>query len=194
MSDWTEERWQKLDSLLEEVSELLPTERTSFVERETADDPEMRRGGATGNNLGDVSGAAAAFEKATEIAEWLTRNDPADRKALFDLVSAQLRLGSILLDDPHHAAKGLNRLQEAERNIARLLSEEPDNYRYRYNAMFIDRKIGEGFAAAGMNQEAARRWEKAAAATRALLNGPMASIARLQRVFINATSPHCARI
>jgi tetratricopeptide (TPR) repeat protein/predicted Ser/Thr protein kinase len=142
-------------------------------------------GGRTGENLGDVQGAAAAFEKATGIAEWLTQNDPKDRKALFDLVSAELRFGSILLEDPQEISRGLSRLEQAERNVRKLLDEDPNNYRYRYNAMFLDRKIGDALAAAGRKPEAARQWEKAAAATQELMKGTLASNARLQRVVVN---------
>src|SRR5262245_29492699 len=42
MNPWSEDRWQKLDDLFAAAGELPATERASFVERATADDPEMR--------------------------------------------------------------------------------------------------------------------------------------------------------
>jgi tetratricopeptide (TPR) repeat protein len=142
-------------------------------------------GARTGENLGDMAGAAAALQKALEIAEWLTASDPADRKALFDLVSAQLRMGSLLVEDKSQAEPGLQRLLEAERIIRKLLAEDTANYRYRYNALFLDRRIGDGLAALGRNPDAARRWETAAANAQHLVNGPLSASARLQRVLVN---------
>src|SRR5206468_92121 len=64
----------------------------------------------TGMNLGDTAGAMAAFRKAFEIAQRLTEQDPADRKAKFDLFSATLRLGSLMADVPEQSAAGLRLL------------------------------------------------------------------------------------
>src|SRR5439155_25830427 len=50
-----------------------------------------------GGGLGDLHGAEQALRKATDIAEWLCRRDPADRKARFDLASAKYRTGATLM-------------------------------------------------------------------------------------------------
>jgi len=136
----------------------------------------------TADNLGDTAGATAAFRKATEIAEWLCRNDPADRKAQFDLSSAYMRLGSVLAEDPRETAAGLRQLLEAERINSALHAADPKNYRYRYNSMFMDRKIGEALDQMGRTGEAIARLEAAQALAIELKNGPDGPGARLQNV------------
>lgn len=144
----------------------------------------------TGENLGDFAGATEAFRKAAEIAEWLCRNDPADRKARFDLSSSYMRLGSLLADDPTQAAAGLRQLQDAERLNTALLEEDPKNYRYRYNAMFMHRKIGDALDLTGRIQEAARRLETAHAQAIELASGPDGPAARLQSVLARLRLAH----
>jgi serine/threonine protein kinase len=94
---------------------------------------------ATGN-LGDLEGAAAAYGKSVEIARWLHANDAADRKAVFDLSSAELRLGSVLVD-MGRASEGLTQLEHSAALNADLMGQDPKNTSYTYNAAFLHRKI-----------------------------------------------------
>jgi serine/threonine protein kinase/tetratricopeptide (TPR) repeat protein len=126
----------------------------------------------TGTNLGDIAGATAAFQKAFELAEGLSRSDPADRTALFDLSSIHLRLGSIEATDANQADLALRHLETSEEINGRLMMEDPKNYRYRSNALFLDVKIGEVLATLHRNQEASERWKLAATTAAALVQGP----------------------
>ncbi|MEP7365920.1 MAG: serine/threonine-protein kinase [Acidobacteriota bacterium] len=138
-----------------------------------------------GENLGDTAGAVAAFQTALKIARWLSERDPADRKAKFDVVSASLRVGSLLVDDPRQAAAGLRVFEETERGLNRLLAEDPTNARYLYNAVFVGRRMGEAYVALERNGEAARRLERAAAGASQLVQGPFGPAAREQIALAN---------
>ncbi len=84
-----------------------------------------------GENLGDVAAATAAFTRAVALARTTTAEDPADRRARFDLVNGLLRLGSLLAEVPASTAAALAHLAEADRVNQRLLAEEPESDRYR---------------------------------------------------------------
>jgi tetratricopeptide (TPR) repeat protein len=140
----------------------------------------------TGMNLGDTAGALAAFRKAFEIAQWLTEQDPADRKAKFDLFSASLRLGSLMADDPQQVAAGLRLLQQTEGIIAPLLAEDPMNARFLYNAAYLERRIGFGLAETGREPAAVRRLEHASTALARVVDGPLGPAARLNMTLANA--------
>jgi tetratricopeptide (TPR) repeat protein len=136
----------------------------------------------TGQNLGDVAGAIAVFEKAVALAESASRADAADQRAIFDLGSARLRLGAMLAEDPARKAAGLQQLDAADRLIASLLGREPGNARFAYNALVIGRRIGDELAALGRDTEAARRLEAVRSGAAALAKGPYAANARMQQV------------
>jgi tetratricopeptide (TPR) repeat protein len=143
-------------------------------------------GSRTSGNLGDTAGAAAAFGKALEIAQWLRERDPADRKAKFDVVSASLRVGALAVDNPREAAAGLRHLEEAESILKQLMAEDPKNSRYRYHAAYVDRKMGEAFLTLNRNREAARRLEQAASMSADLVHGPDGPNARIQMTLAKA--------
>jgi tetratricopeptide (TPR) repeat protein len=143
-------------------------------------------GSMTGMNLGDTTGATAAFHKAFEIAQWLTEKDPADRKARFDLFSASHRLGVLMAEDPEQAAAGMRRLEDAERIIAPLMAEDPKNARFVYHATFVERKIGEALVRTGRERDGARRLEHAASVFARLIDSADGLNARQQMTLANA--------
>jgi tetratricopeptide (TPR) repeat protein len=109
------------------------------------------------NGLGDLDGAADALRKAADIARWLCRSDPADRKARFDLASAQSRLGVVLLAQSGRLGDALAALEESEKIFADVQKQDPANGRYRFAAIYAVRKTGEAMAAARRWGEATRR-------------------------------------
>jgi tetratricopeptide (TPR) repeat protein len=125
-----------------------------------------------GRNVGDLPGAAAAFEKAAALAEWARSKDPHDRRAPFDLVNARLRLGSIEADDPRTADLGLRHLEDAERIDQQLAAEDPGSNRYRTLAVSIGLKIGETLGTLGRTNAAIQRLESVRAEAVALADGP----------------------
>ena len=102
-----------------------------------------------GQNLGDGAGAIAAFEKAVALATAARSADAADKRAIFDLGSAKLRLGAMLAEDPARRAAGLTELEAADRLTATLLLQEPGNARFGNNAQVLGRRIGETLADLG---------------------------------------------
>jgi eukaryotic-like serine/threonine-protein kinase len=136
------------------------------------------------NRLGDMAGAAVVYGKALEIAESLRRSDPTDRKAGFDLCRAQRRLGAVLFEDPRQAARALPLLEEASRVVTQLVAEDPKNFDYRLESIFLDRKMGEVLASLGRSQEAMRRVEAARSAVEEMRHGSYAG-ARSQWVQVN---------
>jgi hypothetical protein len=135
-----------------------------------------------GENLGDIAGAAAAYTKAIELATWARQHDAADRRALFDLSSAELRLRTVLVDNSHDTAAARRHLEEAERLNAALLAQEPASDRYGFVAVVIHRRIGDALAAAGRLGPAADRFETCRALATKFLSGPNGPNARQQRV------------
>ena len=141
-------------------------------------------GGRTGENLGDTDGALAACSKAVAIARHLLAQDQLDRRARSDVSAALLRLGSVQVETGRYT-EGLRGLQEAFDLNAGLLKDDPQNYRYRYIAMFLHRKFGETQAQIGHRQEAVRQFETAVAMAADLMKGPDANRAQLQKVMSN---------
>ncbi|MBI3473205.1 MAG: hypothetical protein HY013_17760, partial [Candidatus Solibacter usitatus] len=93
-----------------------------------------------------------------------------------------LRLGLLLMEDPRRVEDALRRLQESERITARLMAEDPKNFRYQQNALVLDRRIGEVLAALGRNGDATRRLERAVTAAAGLMRRPEGRTARLQMI------------
>jgi tetratricopeptide (TPR) repeat protein len=141
-------------------------------------------GDVLGVRLGDLAGAAVFFGKALEIAEGLRRDDPTDRRAAFDVCRAQRRLGSLLFEDSRQAAQALPRLEQARRGVTQLVAEDPRNFDYRLESMFLDRKMGEVLASLGRSQDAIRHVEAARAAVEEARHGSYAG-ARSQWVQVN---------
>jgi len=137
-------------------------------------------GARAGENLGDVVGATAALEKAIAIARATAADDPADRRARFDVVNALLRLGALLGDFSATPAAALAPLEEAEALNATLLAEEPASDRYGYVQVVIDRRVGRAFIAAGRDADAAARFERVRARAPKLLGGPNGPSTRSQ--------------
>lgn len=140
----------------------------------------------TGQNLGDAAGAAAAFEKAAALAEAASDSDPADRRAMFDLSSAKLRLGAALSDVPGQEARGLRLLEDAEQLNSTLAAQDADSARYGYNALVIGLRLGAVLTRLGRAPEAARRYETVRADAARFFNGPNGANARVQLVLASA--------
>jgi serine/threonine protein kinase len=113
------------------------------------------------NGLGQLGESVTAFEKATEIASWISERDPADRKAWFDLVAAEMRTAASLLEEPQGAGEALRFLMKAEVPLTRLLNEDPSNQRFRMYALILDCHQGKALMLLGRYAEATRRLEKA---------------------------------
>jgi tetratricopeptide (TPR) repeat protein len=111
--------------------------------------------------LGQLGESVTAFEKATEIASWISERDPADRKAWFDLVAAEMRTAASLLEEPQGAGEALRFLMKAEVPLTRLLNEDPSNQRFRMYALILDCHQGKALMLLGRYAEATRRLEKA---------------------------------
>jgi hypothetical protein len=104
-----------------------------------------------------------AFEKAAEIAEWLSQSDPNDRKSWFDLVAAHMRTAASLLEEPNEAPRALVYIEKEEPYLARLANGDPSNQRYRLFQLVRECHTGKAMAALGREREAAARFERALA-------------------------------
>lgn len=136
--------------------------------------------GRSGENLGDLEGAARAFERATVISRAIVDADAKDRRAAFDLVNVLLRLGSVLGDTPGRIDEALLPLEEADRLNARLMSDERASMRYRYLQVVLDRRLGRLLRLAGRAAEADSRLRRARRDGPAHFDGPSGGIAQLQ--------------
>lgn len=176
------------------INEQLVQEDHSFaVDRTALMQCYTGLGDVLGNRLGDMAGAAVVLGKALEIAESLRRSDPTDRKSGFDLCRAQRRLGALLFEDPRQAAQALPPLEEARRVVTQLVAEDPKNFDYRLESMFLDRKMGEVLASLGRSQEAMRRVEAARSAVEEMRHSSYPG-ARSQWVLVNVQlAALCAR-
>jgi len=135
-------------------------------------------GPASANGMGQLPQSIQAFEKAAEIADWISRHDPQDRKALFDLVAARMRTAAALLEEPDQAREALAHLTAAEPVLSRLLKEDPSNQRYRMYAFMLDCHMGKALMALGRDTEAARRLERARSTVLSFRGGPNEANAR----------------
>ncbi|MBP7777726.1 MAG: serine/threonine protein kinase [Acidobacteria bacterium] len=133
-----------------------------------------------GENLGDVAGATAAFERTVALARTTAADDPADRRARFDLVNALLRLGALLTEASDGTASALAHLDEADHLNRQLLAEEPESDRYGYLQLALDRRIARVLATLGRRSDAVTRLERVRAGAPRLLKGPNAVNARTQ--------------
>ena len=131
-----------------------------------------------GANLGDAAGAAAAFRKAIEMAERARQRDPSDRRAMFDLASAKLRLGSLLNDPIGDFNSAIVELRAAEQLIGRLLAEDPKSDRFGYVAVVINRRLADALAGLGQHAQAIACYERARADVPRYLKGPTGPSAR----------------
>jgi len=114
-------------------------------------------------SLGDGPGAAAAIEKAVALAETARAQDPQDRRALFDLASAKMRLGAIHADYLQDADAALKDLDDSDRIVQKLVTEDPKSARYATLVFGIDLKRGETLARIGRDGAAVDRLEAARA-------------------------------
>jgi serine/threonine protein kinase/tetratricopeptide (TPR) repeat protein len=121
-----------------------------------------------GRNLGDGPGAAAAIEKAVALAEAARAQDPQDRRALFDSVSATLRLGTIRTDALQDDDGALKDLDASDRLARRLIAEDPKNARYGTLVASIELKMGETLAHSGRDRPAVEQLEVARVAAEQL--------------------------
>ncbi len=134
----------------------------------------------SGENLGDLEGAARAFERATAISRAILDADPNDRRASFDLVNVLLRLGSVLGDTPGHLDEAVAHLHEADRINGRLMHDEPASTRYRFLQLVLDRRLGRLLRVAGRAAEADSRLRRVRRDGPSHFDGPSGSNARLQ--------------
>jgi tetratricopeptide (TPR) repeat protein len=118
-------------------------------------------GPAASDGLGQLPESVEAFEKAAEIAAWISQHDPADRKSRFHVAVAQMRAALSLLDEPNGATDALRALTKAELLLARLAEEDPANERYRLYSLDLDCDIGRAFMALGRDRDAIGRLERA---------------------------------
>jgi tetratricopeptide (TPR) repeat protein len=139
-------------------------------------------GRVIGEHLGDPRGAEAALVRAAAIARWLRDRDPADRRALFDLASVELRRGTVVMENGLQADLALPSLQHAAQLVAQLLAEEPASTRFGYFALVVERRLGETMARLGRQREAIAHFERVQAAAPPLLDGPNGPNTRLQLV------------
>ncbi|MEZ5289462.1 MAG: serine/threonine-protein kinase [Vicinamibacterales bacterium] len=138
--------------------------------------------GRTGQNLGDVAGASQALRRAAALAHGLLDDDPADRRARFDVVNAELRVGSVLADGAGAFAEALPHYEETDRLNAALLAEEPSSDRYGYLQLVLDRRLGTALAALDRRSEAAARLRRVVEKAPAFSEGPNGVNARQQMV------------
>ena len=124
------------------------------------------------NGLGQLPESVQAFEKAASIAAWISQRDPADRKAWFDLIAAQMRAAASLLEEPAGAAEALDLLAHAEVLLTRLIHEDPSNQRYRMYAITLEGHKGKALVALGRDAEAVRWLERTRSDARNLRSGP----------------------
>jgi tetratricopeptide (TPR) repeat protein len=154
-----------------------------------------------GGNLGDIAGATVMFEKAAALARVAMARDPADRRAVFDVASATLRLGSLLADAKQYDA-ALKAFDESDRLLAGLLAQDPASDRYGYLSVVVERRLGEVLVAQGQTAAAVRIFERARARAATLRRGTSeANVSRqitlldasLARLTANGRRPHTAR-
>ena len=118
------------------------------------------------------------LNRAGATAEWLIRNDAADRSARFDLASVKLRIGLLTLRDLGQPARAMGVLEEGQAIISSLEKQDPDNRLYRYNFLVFDYGLGQAFAELGRDREAAHHLERARQVAAFLSDGSYAAAAQ----------------
>ncbi|MGC4084793.1 MAG: serine/threonine-protein kinase [Vicinamibacterales bacterium] len=132
------------------------------------DNPERRRslaiscghladvlGFRIGENLGDVDGAIAALSEAAELAEWARARDVKDRRALYDLANARVRLGALHLETtPPDPEAALRELRSALASADELLAQDPHVAAYRGVQISVLRRLGDALYVEGRADEA----------------------------------------
>ena len=134
----------------------------------------------SGENLGDLEGAARAFERAAVLSRAMFEADPKDRRAAFDLVNVLLRFGSVLGDTPGRLDDAVTRLEEADRINARLMNDEPSSARYGYLQVVLDRRLGRLLRLTGRTVDADTRLRRVRRDGPSHFDGPSGGVARLQ--------------
>ena len=119
----------------------------------------------------------AAFEKAGQIAEWISQRDASDTTAAFDVAAAHTRTASSLIELPD-AAAALAHLSRAESILSRLAKGDPANQRYRLYALGVDYDSGRALSMLGRAAEASARLERARAEAAGFRGGPNEKTAR----------------
>lgn len=130
-------------------------------------------------NLGQPRGAIEAFRKAAAIADEAMAKDPADRRAVFDVVNATLRVGTVLSEQPETREEGLRELTRADTLNERLLSEEGAAARYGTVGLTLDRQLGATLVALGRTREGTMYFERVRRRAPALLKGPAGPTAQI---------------
>ncbi len=116
--------------------------------------------GTLGGLMGEPRSSAEQFEKAVEIARWLLRQDPADRKARADFAQATLRLGASHVEGAE-AARGVAVLLEAHGIVSKLSIDDSANTNHQYLLGYIDELIATGLELQGRRDAALRQAEAA---------------------------------
>ena len=108
------------------------------------------------------------------------REDPKDRRAIFDLVNALLRLGSVQTEMPDRRAAALATFEEADRLNTALLVGEPGSARYRYLQLVLDRRLGRLLRLMGRDADAERRLTRMRSDAETMFEGSQGTSARQQ--------------
>ncbi|MEZ5356283.1 MAG: serine/threonine-protein kinase [Bryobacteraceae bacterium] len=120
------------------------------------------------NSARDIGEARTYYEKAAAIAGELSRADPQNRLAQYDLAQARMRLGSgaTASPDPEECSRLMD---SARRTLEALAAAEPKSVRYQRALVMAYRAMGESLAAEGKLEEAVDQRRKAEAAADAVL-------------------------
>lgn len=130
------------------------------------------------NGLGRLPESVDAFQKATAIAEWIAQHDPSDRNAPFNLIVANMRTASALLEEGDAAAEALTHLTKVEPLLSRLLNADPSNQRDHMYALILDYQMGKALSMLGRYTEADRSLERARSAVKGFQGTPSETNAR----------------
>ena len=134
-------------------------------------------GPAERGGLGQIAESAAAFQRAAEIAQWISQRDPSDSTSVFDLAAADLRTASSLLDLRGEAAAALLYLSRGEAILSRLAKNDPANQRYRLYSLVLDCDSAKALYMLRRYPQAAARLERARLAARTFAGGANAKSA-----------------
>ena len=125
-----------------------------------------------GENLGDVEGAITALLEAADLCEWARARDPKDRRALYDLANARVRLGALFAEhEPPRLSDAEVELGQALSAVHELLAQDPGAIGYKNVLAAVLRRLGEVLDMSGRPNEAAVQLERAVAVATAMLEG-----------------------